>query len=232
MTQCPAACQYAFGRISARRARTDSDNGASTQQAMEGGGRSDDGRNPSRRFAAAQPRHGHCRRPPRRPAVAHRDRRRRPALSHSTISAISSDLIGEGVLAETKSGEGGALKRGRPQVAISLNPEAATVVAVVLSLNFAVGGARSTIRATRSPRNIAAPADARRCRESRLVAECDRHRDAADRRAAGAAGRSCASCWPIQGITDARRPHHAVVADHAAQRHSLRRHAGARPAFR
>ena len=57
------------------------------------------------------------------------------ALSHSTISAISSDLIGEGVLAEAKSGEGGALKRGRPQVAIALNPEVASVCAIVLSLN-------------------------------------------------------------------------------------------------
>ena len=57
------------------------------------------------------------------------------ALSHSTISAISSDLIGEGVLAEAKAGEGGPLKRGRPQVAISLNPGAASVIAVVLSLN-------------------------------------------------------------------------------------------------
>lgn len=57
------------------------------------------------------------------------------ALSHSTISAISSDLIGEGVLAEAKGGEVGALKRGRPQVAIALNPSAASVVAVVLSLN-------------------------------------------------------------------------------------------------
>jgi predicted NBD/HSP70 family sugar kinase len=57
------------------------------------------------------------------------------ALSHSTISAISSDLIGEGVLAEAKNTEGGALKRGRPQVAISLNPAAASIVAAVLSLN-------------------------------------------------------------------------------------------------
>lgn len=57
------------------------------------------------------------------------------ALSHSTISAISSDLIGEGVLSEAKGGEGGVLKRGRPQVAISLNPAAASIVAVVLSLN-------------------------------------------------------------------------------------------------
>jgi len=57
------------------------------------------------------------------------------ALSHSTISAISSDLISEGVLAEAKGGEGGATKRGRPQVAISLNAGAASVCVVVLSLN-------------------------------------------------------------------------------------------------
>jgi len=59
-------------------------------------------------------------------------------LSHSTISAISSDLLAEGVLGEAKSGEGGLSKRGRPQVAISLNPEAASIVAVMLSLNSLV----------------------------------------------------------------------------------------------
>jgi predicted NBD/HSP70 family sugar kinase len=57
------------------------------------------------------------------------------ALSHSTISAISADLIDEGVLAEVKGGEGGTLKRGRPQVAIALNQRAATVCVAVLSLN-------------------------------------------------------------------------------------------------
>jgi predicted NBD/HSP70 family sugar kinase/predicted transcriptional regulator len=57
-------------------------------------------------------------------------------LSHSTISAISSDLIVEGILAETKGGEVNALKRGRPQVAIGLHPEAATVVSIVLLFNF------------------------------------------------------------------------------------------------
>ncbi|MBZ9678821.1 ROK family protein [Mesorhizobium sp. ES1-1] len=57
-------------------------------------------------------------------------------LSHSTISAISSDLIEEGVLAESKPSEPGSFKRGRPQVGLSLNPEAATVMTVVLSLNF------------------------------------------------------------------------------------------------
>lgn len=56
-------------------------------------------------------------------------------LSHSTISTISSDLIEEGILALAKATEPGVLKRGRPQVALDLNPQAATVVAVVLSLN-------------------------------------------------------------------------------------------------
>lgn len=56
-------------------------------------------------------------------------------LSHSTISAISADLLAEGVLAEVRGGETTALKRGRPQVAIGLNPDAAAVIAVVLSLN-------------------------------------------------------------------------------------------------
>jgi predicted NBD/HSP70 family sugar kinase len=57
-------------------------------------------------------------------------------LSHSTISAISSDLIQEGILTESKASETVSLKRGRPQVGLSLNPEAAAVLAVVLSLNF------------------------------------------------------------------------------------------------
>jgi predicted NBD/HSP70 family sugar kinase len=56
-------------------------------------------------------------------------------LSHSTISAISADLISEGVLTQIKGAETAALKRGRPQVAIGLNPDAAAIITVVLSLN-------------------------------------------------------------------------------------------------
>ena len=56
-------------------------------------------------------------------------------LSHSTISAISSDLIAEGILNESKDAPP-ALKRGRPQVGLTLNPQAAFVLSVVLSLNF------------------------------------------------------------------------------------------------
>ena len=57
-------------------------------------------------------------------------------LSHSTISAISSDLIAEGILTQTKTSGPVALRRGRPQVAIALNGEAATVAAVVLALDM------------------------------------------------------------------------------------------------
>ncbi|PWK64931.1 ROK family protein [Aminobacter sp. AP02] len=56
-------------------------------------------------------------------------------LSHSTISTIASDLIAEGILAEAKGNEQAAMKRGRPQVALALDPKAASIVAVVLSLN-------------------------------------------------------------------------------------------------
>ncbi len=57
-------------------------------------------------------------------------------LSHSTISAISSDLIAEGYLVQIKGVEVLSLKRGRPQVALALNPQAATIIVAVLSLNF------------------------------------------------------------------------------------------------
>ncbi len=56
-------------------------------------------------------------------------------LSHSTISAISSDLIAEGILNETRDAPP-SLRRGRPQVGLALNPQAAFVLSVVLSLNF------------------------------------------------------------------------------------------------
>ncbi|MEP9387609.1 ROK family transcriptional regulator [Mesorhizobium sp. KR9-304] len=56
-------------------------------------------------------------------------------LSHSTISAISADLISEGILAETKGSEHATARRGRPQVALSLNPKAGAVIVAVLSLS-------------------------------------------------------------------------------------------------
>lgn len=56
-------------------------------------------------------------------------------LSHSTISAISSDLIAEGVLVEVKPAEAVLTRRGRPQVALGLAPDFACVVSIVLTLN-------------------------------------------------------------------------------------------------
>ncbi|WEX10031.1 ROK family protein [Chelativorans sp. AA-79] len=56
-------------------------------------------------------------------------------LSHSTISAIASDLIEAGAMRETGQGDPPPLRRGRPQVAISLNPDAASVVCLYLSFN-------------------------------------------------------------------------------------------------
>ena len=58
------------------------------------------------------------------------------ALSHSTISAIASDLIGEGILAEARGGDQPSAPRGRPQVAVQLAPAAGSVNTVVLSMNL------------------------------------------------------------------------------------------------
>lgn len=56
-------------------------------------------------------------------------------LSHSTISSIASDLFEEGIVVEARATEAPAARRGRPQVAIGLNPAAATVATIALSLN-------------------------------------------------------------------------------------------------
>lgn len=57
------------------------------------------------------------------------------ALSPSTISAITADLISEGILVESRAGDAPAARRGRPQVAVRLNAKAATILTVVLSMN-------------------------------------------------------------------------------------------------
>lgn len=56
-------------------------------------------------------------------------------LSHSTISAIAAGLIEEGTMREVGLGEAVPARRGRPQVAIGLNPDAASVVCLYLSFN-------------------------------------------------------------------------------------------------
>jgi predicted NBD/HSP70 family sugar kinase len=56
-------------------------------------------------------------------------------LSPSTVSAITADLISENVALELNEAENGVNRRGRPQVALVLNPARATVAAIELSLN-------------------------------------------------------------------------------------------------
>ncbi len=57
-------------------------------------------------------------------------------LSPSTVSAITTALIAEGIIGENRGGDPAETKRGRPQIALALNPEIATVATVELALNL------------------------------------------------------------------------------------------------
>ncbi len=89
--------------------------------------RSDDVRRQNRRVVISTLRSGN--------RLSRTDICARTGLSASTVSAITADLIEEGILREIRDAEAPSMRRGRPQVALGLNPEAATVVAVVLSMN-------------------------------------------------------------------------------------------------
>jgi predicted NBD/HSP70 family sugar kinase len=56
-------------------------------------------------------------------------------LSPSTVSAITSDLMSENVVLEVSETDAAVTRRGRPQIALTLNPARATVAAIELSLN-------------------------------------------------------------------------------------------------
>lgn len=56
-------------------------------------------------------------------------------LSPATVSAITAGLLGERVLVEWRENGAPAQKRGRPQVALALNPAVASVAAISLTLN-------------------------------------------------------------------------------------------------
>ena len=56
-------------------------------------------------------------------------------LSASTVSAITSELLDEAVIVSLQGTEDGALRRGRPQVRLSLNPNAALVASAVQQLD-------------------------------------------------------------------------------------------------
>ncbi len=57
------------------------------------------------------------------------------SLSPSTVSAITSDLLSESAVLEIRDPDASLIKRGRPQIALALNPARAVVAAVELSLN-------------------------------------------------------------------------------------------------
>ncbi len=57
-------------------------------------------------------------------------------LSPSTVSAITTALITEGIIGESRDSDIASNRRGRPQVALTLNPEIGTIAAVELALNL------------------------------------------------------------------------------------------------
>ena len=191
------------------------------------GGTLNVGRNPPRRSAPPQPRDGHRRGAPGQPAVAHRDRiRDRPQPLHHLR-----DLGRPDSGRHTRRDEGRAssdrAKRGRPQVALALNPKAGDRDRRRAVAQRSFRRRSSTMPAGSSPRRTGG------CRPRRYRAtNSSRNCVAMLRRLT--AGRSAGQLKPlrivlaIQGITDAARPRHALVADHAAPRHSVRRHTGAR----
>lgn len=90
--------------------------------------RPDDVRRQNRRLVlAAVRRHG---------LVSRTDIVAQTRLSPSTVSAITTALIAEGIVSENREGESGSNRRGRPQIALGLNPDVASVVAVELALNL------------------------------------------------------------------------------------------------
>ena len=122
-------------------------------------------------------------------------------LSHSTISAISADLIAEGILTESKGTETTASKRGRPQVALALDPRAAEIVTVVLLLNFlSVATVDYTGRIVSEEKR---KLDTLGMSREELIGQCVEmvSRQVMRRRTAG--GRVLRIGMAVQGITDA-----------------------------
>lgn len=69
-------------------------------------------------------------------ALSRTDIGARTGLSAATISAITSDLISDGFLVEASETSQINNGRGRPKVALSVNPKAALIGVVVFQLNF------------------------------------------------------------------------------------------------
>ena len=57
------------------------------------------------------------------------------SLSPSTVSAITADLMAEDVIIELREPDSASARRGRPQIALSLNPARASIAVLNLSFN-------------------------------------------------------------------------------------------------
>lgn len=156
--------------------------------------RSDDVRRQNRRLVISVLRGGE--------RLSRTDIAARTGLSPSTVSAITSDLIEEAILRENRDVDLTSARRGRPQVALGLNPDAAGIIAVVLSLNSLsaalIGYAGDVVVSEQSRlETLALPrgdlVEATRAMVGRLLAQAG-ERDLPVARIA----------FAVQGITDAR----------------------------
>jgi predicted NBD/HSP70 family sugar kinase len=71
----------------------------------------------------------------RDPELSRKQISEKTGLSASTVSAITSELLDEAMLVTLRSEERSKLRRGRPQISLSLNPNAALVASAVLQLD-------------------------------------------------------------------------------------------------
>ena len=69
------------------------------------------------------------------PRMSRTDLSASTGLSPSTVSAITSDLLSQDTLLELPEGESNGARRGRPQIALALNPAKAHVLSVELQHN-------------------------------------------------------------------------------------------------
>jgi len=123
----------------------------------------------------------------------------RTGLSHSTISAIASDLMSEGVV-HAIGVQDQVARRGRPQVSLGLNRRAASIVVVVLLLNSLsvalVDYAGATVAET--SRRL----DTQALDGASLKAEIERDVAEILAQAAGDAGPLMRIVMAVQGVTD------------------------------
>ncbi|GGA90020.1 sugar kinase [Brucella endophytica] len=122
-------------------------------------------------------------------------------LSASTVSAIAAGLVGEGVLTESREGESGTIRRGRPQVTLTLNPELAKVGVVNLSLNRITVGLVDYAGGILADETADVPTWSASGRE--LVAQIAAILRRQLRSANGASGRLMHIAMAVQGVTDA-----------------------------